>query len=93
LRRQLSTKETEHIRETRVGVDPIDHIFLMENHDRAYHLWRGAGLRQRILVHVDAHHDMSWIDDCRSLSIANFICPALKENIVREVCWVVPDGT
>jgi tetratricopeptide (TPR) repeat protein len=68
-------------------------IHLMENHDRAYHLWREAGLRQRVLVHIDAHHDMWWIDHPRSLSIANFICPALMESIVREVYWIVPDAT
>ena len=65
----------------------------MENHDRAYSVWREAKVRERVLVHVDAHHDMSWMADHGSLSIANFICPALKEGVVREVYWVVPDGT
>jgi tetratricopeptide (TPR) repeat protein len=36
---------------------------------------------------------MWWTDGRHSLSIANFICPALKENIVREMYWVVPDDT
>ena len=27
------------------------------------------------------------------VTIANFICPALKEGIVCEVFWVVPDAT
>jgi len=75
------------------GLDALEAVHLMENHDRAYHLWREAGLRDRILVHIDAHHDMWWTADHRSLSIANFICPALKESIVREVYWVVPDRT
>jgi tetratricopeptide (TPR) repeat protein len=76
-----------------VGLEAIDAIHLMENHDRAYRLWKETGFKERILVHIDAHHDMWWTDDLRSLSIANFICPALKENIVREVYWVVPDAT
>ena len=63
----------------------------MENHDGAYHVWRNAGIKNQVLVHIDAHHDMWWIDDNRNLTIANFICPALKENIVSEVYWVVPD--
>ena len=65
----------------------------MENHDEAYHVWRRAGVKQRILVHIDAHHDMWWIKDNASLTIANFICPALKEGHIRELFWVVPDQT
>jgi len=68
-------------------------LHLFENHDQAYYLWREAGLKDRILVHIDAHHDMWWLDDPRGITIANFICPALKEGIVREVWWVVPDAT
>jgi len=77
----------------RVGVDPVDRLSLMENHDHAYHIWREAAVRQRVLVHIDAHHDMRWIKDNISVTIANFICPALKEDIVKEVFWVVPDPT
>ena len=77
----------------RVGRDPIDLVYLIENHDEAYHIWSEAGLRHRILVHIDAHHDMWWIDDTGSPSIASYICPALKNDIVREVYWIVPDQT
>lgn len=66
-------------------------VQLIENHDQAYHIWRDSGARDRILVHIDPHHDMWWIDDPRSLTIANFICPALREGLVRELYWVVPD--
>lgn len=65
----------------------------MENHDQAYYVWRDAGVKNQILVHIDAHHDMWWIDDNSSITIANFICPALKEGLVAEVYWVVPDAT
>jgi tetratricopeptide (TPR) repeat protein len=65
---------------------------LMENHDAAYGVWRDAGVRRRVLVHVDAHHDMWWVPDGDPVTIANFICPALKEDLVREVFWVVPDA-
>lgn len=77
----------------RVGVAPIQQVHLMENHDQAYHLWRDAAFDNRILIHIDAHHDMWWFDDNRSLTIANFVCLALREHVVREVYWVVPDGT
>jgi Tfp pilus assembly protein PilF len=82
-----------HFGSARVGIDPVEQVHLMENHDRSYFLWRDAAFKNRILVHIDAHHDMWWIDDNRSLTIANFICAALRERIVREVYWVVPDGT
>src|SRR5271156_61451 len=66
-------------------------IHLMENHDQAYYAWRDAGVRDGVLVHIDAHHDMWCIEDNRCITIANFICPALREGIVREAYWVVPD--
>ena len=37
-----------------------DPVFLIENHDQAYKIWRELGLKERTLVHVDAHHDMRW---------------------------------
>ena len=65
----------------------------MERHDRAYHIWRDAAVRDRVLVHVDAHHDMWWFDEPAALTIATFVCAALKEDLVDEVFWVVPDAT
>jgi tetratricopeptide (TPR) repeat protein len=40
-----------------VGIDPIASVTRMENHDGAYHTWRHAGMRNRILLHCDAHID------------------------------------
>jgi hypothetical protein len=40
------------------GWAPPDRVFLFENHDEAYAVWRDLGVRNRILVHIDAHHDM-----------------------------------
>lgn len=68
-------------------------VFLVENHDGAYHLWRRAGISDRILVHVDAHHDMWQAPDYESITVANFVSLALKDRIAREVFWVVPDAT
>jgi len=66
-------------------------VVMMENHDAACHAWRERGLKDRILVHLDDHHDMGWIESSESLNIANYICPAIQENIVREFYWIVPD--
>jgi hypothetical protein len=90
---ELAASGGRHFGSARIGIDPVEQVHLMENHDRSYFLWRDAAFKNRILVHIDAHHDMWWIDDNRSLTIANFICVALREQIVREVYWVVPDGT
>ena len=48
---------------TVLGIDPVERVFVMENHDEAYHIWRRANVKDRILVHIDAHHDMWWIPD------------------------------
>ena len=64
----------------------------MENHDEVLRIWRDAEVHQRILVHIDAHHDMWWADDEADVNIGNFICPALSQGLSREVFWVVPDA-
>jgi tetratricopeptide (TPR) repeat protein len=71
----------------------LPRVFLLENHDEAFYIWQKNKVRQRILVHVDAHHDMWWISDQANITIANFICPALKQDFVNEIIWVVPDAT
>ena len=52
-----------------------------------------AGFREKVLVHIDAHDDLAWARDAGALDIGNFISLALKEGIIREVFWVVPDQT
>lgn len=68
-----------------------DRVFRIANHDEALHIWREAGVSNQVLVHIDAHHDL-WPVGEGELTIANFLCPALHEKIVRELYWVVPDG-
>ncbi|MFI5179019.1 MAG: tetratricopeptide repeat protein [Vicinamibacterales bacterium] len=63
-----------------------------EHHDEAYHRWHAAGVRDRVLVHVDAHHDAAWLDHREQLGIGNYVCQAVKDRLVRDVWWVVPDG-
>lgn len=66
-------------------------IFRVENHDEALRIWRDAGCAKRVLVHVDAHHDMWWVPPGQPVTIANFISPALRDGLLREIYWVVPD--
>lgn len=77
----------------RVGIEPAARIVVMENHDEAYYVWHDAGAKNRVLVHIDAHHDMWWTGNDAPITIADFICPALKEDLVGELYWIVPDAT
>jgi tetratricopeptide (TPR) repeat protein len=70
---------------------PLSPIFRIENHDQALSIWRDSGCVERILIHVDAHHDMWWVAPGQVVTIANFISPALHDGLIREVYWVVPD--
>jgi tetratricopeptide (TPR) repeat protein len=71
------------------GIEPV----LVEHHDGALHVWRRLGIRAHRVVHVDAHHDMWRIDDrLGAVTIANYLCQAVRDGIVRDVVWVVPDG-
>jgi tetratricopeptide (TPR) repeat protein len=80
-------------RAPRIGAESVDRVFLIENHDQAYYIWRDAGVKNRTLVHIDAHHDMHWADEKTTVTIANFICSALREALLGEIFWVVPDAT
>jgi tetratricopeptide (TPR) repeat protein len=74
-------------------VPPVGRLCLMENHHQAYGFWRDRDARHKVLVHLDAHHDMWWTSDAQLISIANFLCPALKDDVIREIYWIVPDRT
>ena len=104
-----------------VGVESIPAVRLFENHSTALIEWRRAGVRDRVLVHLDGHVDLDWLPDITVARIAaarpdelpglelhpytlggntdsrfgigNFIYPAARMGIVRELVWVVPDGS
>jgi tetratricopeptide (TPR) repeat protein len=69
----------------------LSRIFRIENHDEALLIWRNSGCAGRILIHVDAHHDMWWVAPGQTVTIANFISPALRDGMLREIYWVIPD--
>jgi hypothetical protein len=80
------------------GMVASDRVFLFENHDEACTVWRELDVRNRILVHINAHHDMydKWpaADGSRpQFTIASRIYPVAKEGVFREGVWVVPDRT
>ncbi len=104
-----------------VGVESIRAVRLFENHSTALIEWHRAGVRDRVLVHLDGHSDLDWLPDITVARIAaarpdelpglelhpytmdgtalsrfgiwNFIYPAARMGIVRELVWVVPDGS
>jgi tetratricopeptide (TPR) repeat protein len=84
-----STPSVEAMRAAQPGPSAI-HI--MENHDAALAYWRAAG-RDRILVHVDPHHDAWFTGDNVPVNAANFVGYALRERLIREWYWVVPDSS
>jgi len=69
----------------------LSRVSRFENHDQALLVWRNSGCADRILVHVDAHHDMWWVHPGQAVTIANFVSAALQDNLLREIFWVVPD--
>lgn len=104
-----------------VGQDSIPVVRLMENHSSALIAWREAGVRDRVVVHLDGHSDLDWLPDETVARIAasapdelhqlelhpyamdgspldrfgiwNFLYPAARLGIAREIYWVVPDST
>ncbi len=35
-------------------------VKLIEDHDQAYYIWKKAGLKNRPLIHIDAHIDFDF---------------------------------
>ena len=57
------TASTVSERSRQAGVDPIETVHVMEDHDAAYDVWRSAGVRGRTLVHFDGHLDFFWLPE------------------------------
>ena len=64
---------------------------IFDLHDRAYYIWRDAGVRRAVLVHLDAHHDGSPAADWEPVNIGNYVRAAIREDLVAAVFWIVPD--
>lgn len=67
-----------------VGSEPVGTIVMMEDHDGAYRAWRQAGIRGRILVHIDAHFDWNWIAERDPQEILRARSLAQVEALLEE---------
>jgi len=72
---------------------PRSRVCRVEDHDDALRLWRAAGPAPGPLVHIDAHPDFEWVDPDGFINIANFLCAAWHEGLIRDVYWIVPDAS
>ena len=70
----------------------------MEDHREAYFFWKELGLKNHACLHVDAHLDVSNLkapayETARhpEINCGNFLLPALNEDILSSLIWVVPD--
>jgi tetratricopeptide (TPR) repeat protein len=67
-----------------VGLDPVDNVVMMEDHDGAYYAWKQAGFTGRVLLHIDAHIDWSWIADKNPLDILEAQSLQQLESILED---------
>lgn len=44
-------------------IKPVNKIVMMEDHDKAYYVWKESDVKDKILVHIDAHIDFNLIPD------------------------------
>lgn len=69
--------------------------YTINGHQEAYHLWLELGIKNRTLVHVDAHHDL-WDDTEKredgtyNPHCGNYLLPSIKKKMVNNVWWINP---
>ncbi len=66
-----------------VGQNPLP-VTLAENNSSAYISWKRAGIRDRILVHIDSHIDLEWIPDPLLEKIIQASTPAVLQAVERD---------
>lgn len=64
-------------------------VYILENHDMAYQVWKDKKVNASVVFHFDAHMDYSSFNDSY-ISIGNFIGHAMRENIINTFIWIVP---
>lgn len=47
----------------KAGIEPIENVYLFENHYESYLHWKKHDVEGRILVHFDGHIDLDWIPE------------------------------
>lgn len=76
--------------ETKRDCNAEKKVFLVEDHDEAYHYWKRLKIKDKTVVHIDAHIDFRWLQDLTQVHICNYLHPAIKEGMIKELYWVVP---
>lgn len=66
-------------------------IATFDLHDQAYYVWRDAGVRHAVLVHLDAHHDAAPAETWIPIDIGNYVRAAIRDGMIAAVRWIVPD--
>lgn len=75
---------------TRKRINKASKVFLIEDHDEAYRIWKRFQIKNRVVIHIDAHLDFDWIKEGNPINIGNYLYPAIKDGILREIYWIVP---
>ncbi len=71
-----------------VGAAPVPMVHLMEDHDEALARWRETGLRNRLVVHIDAHIDFGWMPDRHPLELLEVSSiRELEEQAAQPALW------
>ncbi len=47
----------------KAGIEPVENVYLFENHYESYLKWKKHDVEEKILVHFDGHIDMDWIPE------------------------------
>ncbi len=68
----------------KAGIDPIRNIVLMENHNHALLVFKKLHVKNRTLVHFDAHLDMNWISKDELSLINSPINPDSLETFLKH---------
>lgn len=79
----------------------MKNLHLVETHEKALFVWQKSKVKNIDLVHIDAHIDFRFLDEknisnrkklLKNINSANYICPAVYQNIVKDFYWVIPGG-
>jgi len=79
-----------------LGTDMIMDVQVIEDHKDALSHWQDIGVKDAVLINIDAHDDLRRLpaegsEKYPAVSNGNFIQSAAKQGIVKKVIWVVPD--
>jgi len=58
-------------------------IILMENHNEALTIWQEAKVKEKILIHIDAHLDFCWIAEKNPLELLNAKSIKEVDNLLK----------